>query len=54
MFPFQLCAGEDDTRTMLGILFQNLSEGVTSSQAGKRFIFEIELLSLMWNRSKTV
>lgn len=29
----KLCACEDDTRTMLGILFQNLSEGVTSSQA---------------------
>ena len=26
----QLCAGEDKIRTILGILFKNLNEGVTS------------------------
>ncbi|KAL9987728.1 hypothetical protein ACROYT_G002079 [Oculina patagonica] len=36
----KLCAGEDDIRTILGILFQNLSEGATSSQTEPSIVAE--------------
>ena len=31
----QLCAGEDDIRTIMEILLQNLNEGATLSETGK-------------------